>query len=87
MIYQTAAVLPAAQSAGPLARAINRESAEWLEANCPLVYDALLQELAAGRSLNDVRRILRRSFGPDQRDAFALRVQQAAEHLHSQEAA
>ena len=77
---------PAATNAtGPLARAINRESAEWLEANAPLVYDALLQELSAGRSLADVRRILRRCFGPDQRDAFALRVQQAAEHLHGQE--
>lgn len=69
-------------TAGPLQRAIARESAEWLEANCPQVYDALVQELSAGRSVNDVRRILRRSFGHDLRDAFVLRVLQAAEHMH-----
>jgi hypothetical protein len=65
----------------PLARAIASESAEWLEANCPEVYDALRQELAAGRSVADVRRTLRRMFGPEQRDAFVLRVLQTAEHI------
>lgn len=70
---------------GPLARAIAQQSAEWLEATVPPVFDALQQELAAGRSLNDVRRILRRTFGNDLRDAFVLRVLQAAEYLHGME--
>lgn len=68
----------------PLARAIAQQSAEWLESNHPLVYDALTKELAAGRTVNDVRRILRRTFGNDLRDAFVLRVIQAAEHMHSE---
>jgi hypothetical protein len=67
--------------AGPLARAIERESALWLEAASPDIYDALTQELSVGASLSDIDRILRRAFGDDQRDAFALRVRQAARHL------
>jgi len=68
----------------PLARAIAQQSAEWLESNHPVVYDALAKELAAGRTVNDVRRILRRTFGSDLRDAFVLRVLQAAEHMKSE---
>ena len=71
--------------AGPLERAIDQQSAEWLEASCPLVYDALGKELEAGRTLNDVRRILRRIFGNDLRDAFVLRVLQAAEFMFSEQ--
>lgn len=66
---------------GPLIKAIAQQSAEWLEANSPIVYDALIKELDNGCSVNDVRRILMRTFGNDLRDAFVLRVLQAAEHL------
>ena len=69
------------EKVGPLARAIAQQSAEWLESNYPFVFDALEQELEAGRTMNDVRRILRRTFGNDLRDAFVLRVLQAAEHM------
>jgi len=69
----------------PLARAIAQQSAEWLESNHPNVYDALQKELSAGRTIGDVRRILRRTFGNDLRDAFVLRVLQAAEHMRSEE--
>jgi hypothetical protein len=65
----------------PLVRAIAQQSAEWLESSYPAIYDALQQELAAGCSIADVRRILRRTFGYDLRDAFVLRMLQAAEHL------
>lgn len=71
----------AVKEEGPLARAISQQSAEWLESTYPFVYDALQQELSAGRSINDVRRILRRTFGNDLRDAFVLRVLQAAEFM------
>jgi hypothetical protein len=72
---------PKTNSHSPLIRAIAQQSAEWLESSYPQIYDALQQELAAGRSIADVRRILRRTFGYDLRDAFVLRVLQAAEHL------
>jgi len=69
---------------GPLARAISQQSAEWLESNYPYVFDALQRELADGKNINDVRRILRRTFGNDLRDAFVLRVLQAAEYIRSE---
>jgi hypothetical protein len=71
--------------AGPLARAIAQQSSEWLEAAYPNVYDALGQELEAGHTLNDVKRILRRIFGNELRDAFVLRVLQAAEFMFSEQ--
>lgn len=70
---------------GPLEKAIAMQSAEWLEAQSPLVYDALVQEMEAGHSINDIRKILRRTFGYDLRDAFVLRVLQAAEFLSSEQ--
>jgi hypothetical protein len=66
---------------GPLAKAIAQQSAEWLEATYPNVFDALGKELEAGHTINDVRRILRRIFGNELRDAFVLRVLQAAEFI------
>lgn len=69
----------------PLARAIAQQSAEWLESNCPYVYDALVRELEIGLDIDDIRCILRRTFGNDLRDAFVLRVIQAAEHLFSEQ--
>lgn len=74
---------PVVRQDGPLARAIAQQSAEWLECNYPAVFDALQQELGAGRTINDVRRILRRTFGNDLRDAFVLRVLQAADYMAS----
>lgn len=71
---------------GPLARAIAQQSAEWLESNCPGVYDALQQEQAAGKTIPDVKRTLRRAFGDELREAFALRVLQAAEYLWTEAA-
>jgi len=69
--------------AGPLERAINQQSAHWLEANSPDVYDALVVELKNGGTLDDVRKTLRRTFGDDLRDAFVQRILQTAEHLQS----
>lgn len=78
--------MQAAPQTSPLARAIAQQSAEWLESSFPYVFDALQQELNAGRTTNDVRRILRRTFGNDLRDAFVLRVLQAAEYMRSEAA-
>ena len=69
------------RQAGPLAKAIAQQSAEWLESAYPNVYDALGQELETGHTINDIRRILRRIFGNELRDAFVLRVLQAAEFM------
>lgn len=66
---------------GPLAKAIDRQSAEWLEANAPDVFDALEKELQNGQSLEDIRKILRRKFGDDLREPFVIRVLQAAEFI------
>jgi hypothetical protein len=71
--------------AGPLARAIAQQSAEWLEATYPMVFDALGKELEAGHTINDIRRILRRIFGNELRDAFVLRVLQAAEFMFGEQ--
>jgi hypothetical protein len=65
----------------PLSKAIDQQSAEWLEANSPAIFDALEKELEAGRSLNEIRRILRRKFGDDLREPFVSRILQAAEHM------
>jgi hypothetical protein len=69
---------------GSLSEAIDHQSAEWLEANIPEIFDALERELQAGRSLSDIRRILRRKFGNDLREPFVVRVLQAAEYLRSE---
>ena len=66
---------------GPLARAIAQQSAEWLEAVYPNIFDALMQELDAGKSIGDVKQILRRTLGPDLREALAARILQASEHM------
>ena len=71
--------------AGPLAKAIAQQSAEWLEATYPNVFDALGKELEAGHTINDIKRILRRIFGNELRDAFVLRVLQAAEFMFSEQ--
>lgn len=65
----------------PLQRAINQQSAEWLETSCPLIYDALVQEIDGGRTLHDIRQIMRRTFGYEIRDNFVLRIIQAAEWM------
>ena len=64
-----------------LSQAIDHQSAEWLEANVPEIFDALERELQAGRSLDDIRRMLRRKFGNDLREPFVVRVLQAAEFM------
>lgn len=74
------------KNSGPLAQAISQQSAEWLESNYPFVFDALLVELDAGHTIEDIRRILRRTFGNDLRDAFVLRILQAAEYMKSEQA-
>ena len=66
---------------GPLARAIAQQSAEWLEATYPDVFDALLKELDNGKTIIDIKQILRRTLGNELREAFSLRVIQAAEYL------
>lgn len=67
--------------ASPLERAIAEQSAEWLEAAYPTVYDALQEELAGGKTIEDIQRTLRRIFGYDTREALQLRILQAAEHM------
>lgn len=67
--------------AGPLERAINQQSAFWLEANAPAIYDALVVELRNGQTMDDVRKTLRRTFGDDLREAIVNRILQAAEYL------
>jgi hypothetical protein len=69
---------------GSLSQAIDHQSAEWLEANNPEIYDALERELEAGRSMDDIRRLLRRKFGNDLRTPFVVRVLQAADYLRSE---
>lgn len=64
-----------------LSRAIDHQSALWLEANAPEIYDALEEELHAGRSLAEIQKILRRKFGDDLRGPFIVRVLQAAEYI------
>lgn len=74
-----------ANSASPLERAIAEQSAEWLEAAYPTVYDALEKELTSGKTIEDIQRMLRRIFGWDSREAFQLRILQAAEHIISEQ--
>jgi hypothetical protein len=66
---------------GPLSKAIDHQSAEWLEANAPDIFDALGIELQNGRSLDDIRKILRRKFGNDLREPFVVRILQAADFM------
>jgi hypothetical protein len=76
--------MKAENSIGPLSRAIDHQSAELLEANAPDIFDALDRELQSGRSLEDIRRILRRKFGNDLREPFVVRILQAADFIRSE---
>jgi len=76
---------PRLEIPGPLAKAIAQQSAEWLESVYQSVYDALQQELAAGRTVEDIQRMLRRIFGWDVREQFQLRILQAAEHMMTEQ--
>jgi hypothetical protein len=76
--------MKAENNIGPLSRAIDHQSAEWLEANAPDVFDALEKELQNGRSLGDIRKILRRKFGDDLREPFVVRILQAGEFMSNQ---
>ncbi len=78
--------MKAENNRGPLSRAIDHQSAEWLEANAPDVFDALVKELQSGQSLDDIRKVLRRKFGDDLREPFVIRVLQAAEFITSENA-
>ncbi len=71
---------------GPLERAIDQQSAEWLEATYPVVFDALLQEMDQGKSLEEIKRILRRKFGTDLREPFVVRILQTAEYFRYEQA-
>ncbi len=66
---------------GPLSKAIDQQSAEWLEANAPEIYDALEKELEAGQTIEEIRKILRRKFGDELREPFVIRILQAAEFM------
>ncbi len=72
---------------GPLERAINEESADWLEINFPLFFYALKEEIADGKKTADIAKILDLKFGPDIREPFRVRLIQAADHLISEQAA
>ena len=68
----------------PLSKAIDHQSAEWLEANAPDVFDALVKELQNGKSMDDIKKILRRKFGDDLREPFVVRILQAADFIRSE---
>ena len=68
----------------PLSKAIDHQSAEWLEANAPDVFDALEKELHNGQSMDDIKKILRRKFGDDLREPFVVRILQAGEFMSNQ---
>ena len=76
--------MKAENNIGPLSRAIDHQSAEWLEANAPDIFDALDRELQNGQSLEDIRKILRRKFGNDLREPFVVRILQAADFIRSE---
>ena len=77
--------MKAENNIGPLSRAIDHQSAEWLEANAPDIFDALDRELQNGLSSEDIRTILRRKFGNELREPFVVRVMQAAEYISSKQ--
>lgn len=58
--------------------AIDAESWQWLQDNAPLYADALLAEVRAGVSPDQIRAHAQRR---TQRDMLARRLQQAAAHL------
>ena len=64
-----------------LAAAINAESWQWLQDNAPLYADALLAEVRAGATPDQIRAFTQRR---TQRDPLARRLQQAAEHIARQ---
>ena len=76
--------MKAENNISPLSRAIDHQSAEWLEANAPDIFDALDRELQNGQSLEDIRKILRRKFGNDLREPFVVRILQAADFIRSE---
>ncbi len=67
----------------PLSRAIDRQSAAWLEANHMDIYDALEMELQDGKSVEAIQRVLWRKFGNNLREPFVVRILQAAEFMAS----
>lgn len=70
---------------GPLERAIYQESAEWLEVAYPGIFEALSMELNGGKSLDDIRKILRREFADEIRKPLEARIIQAYQHLKSEQ--
>lgn len=73
--------MPTTQS--PLLIAIDQDAYEWLAVYAPIYLAAIERELSMGRSPLDIRQIVSSNIGPD-RQALALRCEQAARHLAAQ---
>lgn len=67
-------------SKSPLLEAIDADAYVWLEQQAPVYLTAIEQELAAGRTPDQIRRLVGEAVGPE-RSAFALRCYQAAKHV------
>lgn len=64
----------------PLLTAIDQDAYEWLSVYAPIYLDAIEKEMRSGRTPSDIRQIVSTNIGPD-RQALALRCEQAARHL------
>lgn len=64
-----------------LEEAINEESYNWVSENYPALAKALEEEVKAGGKPEDIRRFI---VAQTQREALALRLEQAAKHLKKQ---
>jgi ethanolamine ammonia-lyase small subunit len=69
-----------------LGAALDAESYEWLQDNCPDIADGVAEEVANGVSPDAIRRYVLAVVGPD-RSALAARCMAAARHLHSRQTA
>jgi len=65
-----------------ISRVINRESHDWLEDNWPDMLAAVQASITEQATPEEIYRHVRREVG-ENRQALALRVRQAAEHLQT----
>jgi hypothetical protein len=64
----------------PILDALDLDSYDWLSTQAPELMDAIAQEVAAGKSPEQIRRIIVGYIGPD-RLALAERAAQAAAYV------
>lgn len=70
-------------SASPLLHAIDRDAYDWLSHNAPYYVDAIQAELQAGKTPEQMKRVVLKNAGAE-RSALALRIEQAARYLQVQ---